>query len=397
VPTKPKSFGQWRVLLIAPDAEVISQVQAFIEEYLPYSQPRLLEQYPTRALLEETLSDQGTNLCFVDANTNREWAQALLSDVAMMGTKIPVIAVHRENDSEFILRTLRQGATEVLVAPVKAEQFVAMMERVSALHGCNRRSAKLYCVMPAKGACGATTVACNLAAHFVKASIGRVLLADLDPLTGTISFHLKLKSNYSFMDAITRGTSLDEDIWKGLVTPWYGVDALLSPEKPVHGIEEISNAGQVIEFARALYDLILADMNGPYGQWAVALARQCDELLLVTTNELPSLQAAQRALAYLEQQRVERSKIRIVVNRYHRDVGLSQDVIEAALHTEVYHLIPSDYEGVQRALVEGRAVQSSSPVGKALQALSGKLCGKPVKAAPTKNSSLSNLFSFLKR
>ena len=41
--------------------------------------------------------------------------------------------------------------------------------------------------MPAKGACGATTIAWNLAARWKKASNQRILLADLDALTGTSS------------------------------------------------------------------------------------------------------------------------------------------------------------------------------------------------------------------
>jgi len=68
-----------------------------------------------------------------------------------------------------------------------------------------------------------------------------------------------------------------------------------------------------------------------YTGWNLSIAYLCDELILATTNELPSLQAAQRALAWFEQQRIESSKIRVVVNRYERDIGLNSDVISAAL------------------------------------------------------------------
>ena len=52
--------------------------------------------------------------------------------------------------------------------------------------------------MPAKGACGATTIACNLAFQWKRLGAKKILLADLDPLTGTLSFLLKIKSIYSF-------------------------------------------------------------------------------------------------------------------------------------------------------------------------------------------------------
>jgi hypothetical protein len=41
-------------------------------------------------------------------------------------------------------------------------------------------------------------------------------------------------------------------------------------------------------------------------------------------------------------------------------------VIGTALHTEVFDSIPSDYESVQRALMEGKPVPANTPFGKSL-------------------------------
>ena len=71
--------------------------------------------------------------------------------------------------------------------------------------------------MPAKGGCGASTIASNLA-YQMKRGDKRILLADLDPLAGTLSFLLKIKSNYSFMDALARSHDIDADLWKAVVT-----------------------------------------------------------------------------------------------------------------------------------------------------------------------------------
>ena len=70
-----------------------------------------------------------------------------------------------------------------------------------------------------------------------------------------------------------------------------------------------------------------------YGDWNLSQARLADEILLVTTNELTALQAVQRALSYMDSNNIGRYKIRLIVNRYDRHVGLSKDVIMAtALH-----------------------------------------------------------------
>lgn len=393
----PKTLGQWKILLIIPNPEMRATLHAHANELLPFSHVNELHSYPTRAVLEEALTDFNISLCFVDASSNQEWAQALLSDLAMLNAKLPVVAVHGQSDPDFILRTLRAGATEVLIQPFGQDQFVSVIERLNATHGAGNRSGKLIALIPAKGACGASTISCNLAYYALRANMPRVLLADLDPLTGTIPFLLKLKSSYSFVDALTRASTIDEDIWKGLVTNWGKIDVLLSPDKPVHGIEQKSDASMLLQFAGMIYDLVVTDTNLPYGPWALSIARQCDELLLVTTNELASLQAAQKALAYFDRNRIERSKVRVVVNRFSKEFGLSQEVIEAALHTEVFHLIPSDFETINRSLVEGRAVPETTPVGKSMLSLVEKLTGKTIRSAQPKPTSFANLFGFLRK
>lgn len=393
-----KTFGQWKILLICPNPSLVAELSPLLTEHLPFSPALELNEYPTRAVLGEALQNQGANICFVDVSANPDWAVALLSDLSMLDPKLPIVAIHDGNDPDYILRTLREGATEFLFRPISSEHFVPVMERVSASHrGKGNHDSKMYCVMPAKGACGASTVACNLAHYSKRFGAKKVLLADLDPLTGTISFQLKLKQSYSFMEALSRGQQLDEDIWKGLVMNSGGVDVLLAPDQPVHGIDDTYSAAALLEFTRSLYDVIIVDCSGAYGQWSLTLARICDELLLVTTNELPALQSTQRTLAYLERNRMDRSKIRVLVNRYHKDFGLSSEVIEAALHTDIYHLIPSDYESVQRALVEGKPIPSGTEVGKAIVGLAEKLSGKIRTTPAPKTSSLGNLFGFLRK
>jgi pilus assembly protein CpaE len=392
-----RNFGQWKILLICPDANLSAALAALLGEHLPFSPVLDLKQYPTRSVLQDALQEQGCNLCFVDAESSRDWALALISDLALLDAKLPVVAIHGSNDPDYILRTLRQGAAEFLFQPLTAEQFVPVMERIAAqFRGKQTNAGKVVAAMPAKGACGASTLAAYLAHHWQKLGAKKILLADLDPLAGTISFQLKQKQTYSFMDALARGAQLDEDIWRGLVQTAGGVDVLLAPDQPVHGIDEAHNPGGLIDFARSLYEVVVVDTCGPYGEWNKSIARFCDELLLVTTNELPALQAAQRSLAYFERNRVERTKIRVVVNRYRKDMGLNREMIESALHCEVYQLVPSDYEEVQRALVDGKAVPAGSPVGRSVVELTEKLAGKKLPKPEKKTSALSSLLSLLR-
>lgn len=380
-----------------------AELAPLLAEHLPFSPVFELREYPTRAVLEQALAEQGINLCFVDCASSKEWALALLSDLVLLNPKLPVVAVHASNDSEHILKTLRQGATEFLYRPLNSDQFIAVMERVSALHrGKNPSTAKVCCFLPVKGGCGASTLAYNLAYHWKRLGAARLLLADLDPLAGTLAFLMKLKQNYTFMDALTRSGQMDEDIWRGLVHNKNGIDVLVSPEQPVHGIDEAHNPAAMIDFLRSSYDVALLDAGGPYGAWNVSLARLSDEVILVATNELPALQAAQKAIAYLGRNRLDHSKIRLVINRYQKDTGLQKELIEAALHVEVFHTIPAGYEDIQRALVDGKPVPTSTPAGKNFLQVAEKLAGKSREdsedAAPVaKAGRLSGLLSVFRR
>lgn len=334
------------------------------------------------------------HLIFLDVVSDPEQALQLLGEMSRMGQSIQVVALLAGNDPDAMLRCLRGGAADFLIQPFTGEQIegvLAKLARTQQSEGGGKEPAKILVVMPAKGACGATTIACNLAFQWKRHGAKRVLLADLDPLTGTMSFLLKIKSIYSFVDALTRSYELDHDLWNSMVTHVQGIDVLLAPELLVEGANELRDPSPILDYARHNYDVVVIDAGGVYGEWNLNQARMASELLLVTTNELPALQAAQRALSYLDANRIGRWKIRLIVNRYLRDVGLSREVIATALHTEVYDIFPSDYDSVQRSLMEGKPAPPSTIFGKSIMQLADKLSGGHGETTKKKSSSLGGL------
>jgi pilus assembly protein CpaE len=109
------------------------------------------------------------------------------------------------------------------------------------------------------------------------------------------------------------------------------------------------------------------------------------------------LQATQRVINYYDQNRVDRSKVKLIVNRYNRDVGLSKEVIETAIRCEVFQLLPSDFDGVQRAMIEGKPTPVSSPFGKGLSQLAERLSGKQEIKTPKPSSSWGGLLNLFGR
>lgn len=397
---RPKE--NWHTLLVCPDGGMAGQFLPLMPQVPGLAPVTEMRTYPPAEALGEFFSGRQVNPCFLDASTNKDTALALIADLLRQDPALQIVVLLASTDSDFILRCLRQGATGFLTAPFTAGELEPVMERLARMrpetYQVSQAGGKVYCVMPAKGGCGATTLAFHLAHQWKRNGSKRILLADLDPLTGTVSFALKLTSAYSFMDALQRGDSVDVDIWKALVASWNGLDVLLSPEDPARGIGDLPDPGHLIEFAKSCYDIVVLDTSGVYGNWNGQLAAHADEVLLVMTNELPAIQAGQRALSYLERGKVDRSRIRVVVNRFSEELGVSGETIETALKLEVCHTMPSDYDAIQKATMEGKTVPPRGKFGKSLAALSAAMTGgSELPDEEPKSSALGKVLSLFAR
>ena len=391
--------GSKRAFLIAPMSRMASELAPLFATHLVGTPIVELRAYPSPRDLAATLGGGAPHLVFLDMASDREQASQLLGEMTRLEPSIQVIALLDGNDPDFILRCLRGGAVDFLIQPFTPDQIEAALGKLARLQPAaesgGKEPAKVLVVMPAKGACGATTIAFNLAFQWKRLGAKRILLADLDPLTGTMSFLLKIKSTFSFLDTLQRSHELDADLWGAMVTNVSGVDVLLAPELMVEGSADLHDPGPILDYARHAYDVVVVDTGGAYGDWNLNAARLANDLLLVTTNELPALQAAQRALSYLDTNRIGRWKIRLLVNRYYRDVGLSREVIGTALHTDVFDILPSDYEAVQKALMEGKPAPSSTLFGKGIVQLADRLGGRS--ETVKKSTSLGGLLGLFSR
>lgn len=386
------SSSSKRVFVISPNSKMADELNPLLITHLPGVPSSHVRGYPSPRDLGGAMGGGGFHLCFLDVISDPEQAQQLLGEMSRMGPSIQVVALLSGNDPDSMLRCLRAGASDFLIQPFTSEQLEGVLGKLSRHQAAEggKEPAKIFVVMPAKGACGATTIACNLAFQWKRHGAKRVLLADLDPLTGTMSFLLKIKSTYSFVDTLLRSSELDHDLWNSMVTHVQGIDVLLAPELLVEGANELRDPSPILDYARHNYDVVIIDSGGVYGEWNLNQARMSNDLLLVTTNELPALQAAQRALSYLDANRIGRWKIKLIVNRYLRDVGLSREVIATALHTEVYDIFPSDYEAVQKSLMDGKPAPASTTFGKSVMQLADKLSGH-TETTKKKSSSLGGL------
>ncbi|MCC7174632.1 MAG: AAA family ATPase [Bryobacterales bacterium] len=381
-PAGAGSQGRGDAWLLSSDRKITAELLALLAKESPTLRVRHLEKPPVREPGNLEQAQQLPCVCFVHAQSAARERLEWISRLSAAPLNVPTVALLENGDPEAALRCLRKGACGCLIRPFDSEQLLPLLLRVGYHEAAGEEDTrrKVVCVVPAKGSSGATTLAVSLACHAAKTGQQRVLLADLDPLAGTLAFTLKLKSPYSFADALSHAEQLDADLWRGLICTYRGLDVLLAPEEPL-----ISEAGpavpQLLSYARRAYDLVVLDTGGPFTTLGMALARLSDEVLAVTTSELGAVHGAKRTLAHLAANGVPQTKIKLVISRWRKDLGFDRDEVETALGLSVFHLLPNDSPAVEAALLEGRPVAPGSNFGKSLSELAMRVLNPDVRAS----------------
>jgi pilus assembly protein CpaE len=365
----------WKPLIVCPSPETARRLRSALAD-AGLTDPPTITEYPPPGTLPSIASRAGCTLCFIDVTANPELALAAIGDAA---PALPVVALIPRSDADAILRALRRGAREFLAEP-SPDQVRAVLERLDrALTPPAPPKGRLLCVVPGKPGCGASTVATHIAA--LPPATAKALLVDLDPLTGSVGFLLKLKSEYHVGDVLRDWKRMDDDLWSRLVAPSSGVDVLLAPDNPCCPCPVSPEvAAALAAFWRSRYDPVVIDFPDARAAADSGFAALADDVLLVTTNELAALHAARRSIEVLEQTVPERSRLRLILNRYTPATGLKREDIAAALQLEPYTILHNEYDTLQLAILEGRPAPLASRFASGVQSLALRLRGRP----PTK-------------
>ncbi len=382
----PSFSEDWQALVLCPNREMAAELLGLLAGCAPRLRTAEWDAYPAPDELVRLLRSLPLDICFLDVETNTARALELLQQSPRITARVPVITLLGHNDPNLILRTVRMGASGFLLRPFTADQLAPAFERarqfLAARQPPAERRGRVWCVLPAKGASGATTVTINLAWQVSRRGSGKVLLADLDPLTSPVSFLLKIKNPYSFVDALTSMAHLDNDLWKALVVPFQGIDVLLGPENPADTTTESHGPAEMLEHARGRYDYVLVDVGAPFSKWSLELVQRSDELLLVTSGEPAALYGARRVVAFLQRWGIAAAQVRLILNRQRRGVGLDPEGAAQVVGLPIYHIVPEDTAALAKAQMNGRPAPSDSAIGRSLAELASRLLGQSAPARP---------------
>ena len=236
--------------------------------------------------------------------------------------------------------------------------------------------------LSAKGGSGASTIACHLAAELGRLSLPRserCLLADLDLQSGIAGFLMKVKSNYSVLDAVQNLYRLDVSYWNALVSAdWPGLEIVAAPtgylpKDPVSG----ESLAKVVKFVRAHYAWTVVDLGCTLNPATITVCDEIDDIYLVTTLEVPSLHQAKQAVQTLTNAGFG-NRLHIILNRAPARPDITAEELERILGMPIDTMLPNDYYALYDAFCKGKLLPPSSHLSRQLSSFAMRLAGAPV-------------------
>ena len=277
-----------------------------------------------------------------------------------------LISAAQDASPDLILRSLRAGAREFLRIPISAEELRTVLSRVSEFcrkqEEAPKKKARMVSVFSSKGGCGTSFLATNLAA----ATASKTVLLDLNLQAGDLPLFLGLEAKYSIADMVEKRQRLDEDLINSLVTPHSTNLSLLAAPHEADSADEIEpqHIFEVLQKLREHYDYVVLDPQHTFDSITLAALDQSDEIILVLTLDIPAIRSTQRALEIFDRLGYPRKKVRIVVNRWSKQIDLDLRQVEKFLGEPVVGFVPSDYQQAVGSINLGTPLIQAEPTSK---------------------------------
>jgi pilus assembly protein CpaE len=367
-------------LSVVPDRELAGQFSLAIEGTRAFQILSDFKSYPSQQTLEIRLRQTKPDVILLDLVSDLDIACELIRGVNALNLPTHVVGLHVRNDSDAILRSLRMGASEFLYAPfdprTQHEAVVRLRRLLQPEPADDVQPGSIIAFSSAKPGSGASTLAAQTAFALRRTTSQRVLLADFDLMGGMIGFYLKLSHSKSLQDALEAADQLNDTQWAPFVAPADGVDILPAPETAYAGGVDAARLHTVLEHARLNYDWVVIDLPVIFQRLSLMTVSESDRAFLVSTSELPSLHLARKAVNLLDQLGFPKDRFQIMVNRINKRDEIGGADFEKLFNCPVHSRVPNDYFSLHRAVTLGQPVDGHCELGKAIQSLAERLCGK---------------------
>ncbi len=284
---------------------------------------------------------------------------------------------------------MRAGARDFLRLPIIEDELTTVIDRTAefALNHADdepRKRGRAIAVFSSKGGCGCSLIATNLAMLQPNPTV----LVDLNLQSGDLELLLGLRPKFSLADVVENRERLDDALLSSYLTQHSKNVSLLAAPIKAESAEDIEprHIYEIMESLRHRFDTVIIDTPHSFDAVTISALDHADQILVVLTLAIHAIRSTRRALEIFDRLGYPRKKIRLVVNRWSKNIDLDQKQVEDFLGERVVGFIQSDYRAAVNSINLGQPLVDSAPssrVAADLRQVSAKLFeGKVDQSAP---------------
>lgn len=295
-----------------------------------------------------------------------------------------IILILKNADVTTTRTLIREGAADVLTAPVSDAALALSLERILNLPGgpsaSDQGRNQVVAVLKAGGGVGASALIAQTAALIAARHEQRVCAVDLDVQFGCLGLYLDLEKSVTVQDCLADPSGIEETSFLSTLSRHgSGLSVMPAPRDlmPLEGLAP-ADVGALVNSLRGEFGLTLLDMPSVWTAWTNRALQLSDRIVLVTRLSVPHIHLLRRQFGVLTAQGLNDKPTTIVCNAVaaRPTGGLSVKDAERALGRPFDIVVPEEpalFSNVVNHGVDVAALRRHRKVEAALNQLAGVL------------------------
>jgi pilus assembly protein CpaE len=280
-----------------------------------------------------------------------------------------IVILSVQGDQNYMRRAMLAGARDFLTKPPSVDELISAIRMAGDMAKDERKKesqrfptsaggflpgsgfmpqgimmGRIIVVYSPKGGVGCTTIATNLAITLHNEETPAVLI-DANLQFGDVAVMLNERGQNSVADLSPRADELDSDVVDDVLVTHKlsGIKVLPAPNRPEYA-ENVSGESfvKILNYLRRLYSYIVIDTSSTLNDVILNTMDICDLIVLVATQDIPSINNARLFLDLIDVLEIDRDQILLTLNRYDKRVAITPEAIGENLKHEVMTVLPLD-------------------------------------------------------
>lgn len=367
------------VVIIATDNEQRALLQVLVDGTSVARTVHTSASFPMAGADPVTRRVRAANPDVILVDIPSDNTQLALRAIELLHQEMPegaIFAIGNLNQPQVIVNAMRAGAREFIERPTTTTDLLEAFVRLTTAQRRSRSEGvrgKVFSVVNAKGGNGATTVAVNLALA-LQSAYGQTALVDLAPL-GHAALHMNLKPAFTVADATRNLHRMDSSLLESFMTRHNGgLQLLAGTNIPTAVDPSTAEFVRLFDMLVTHYRYVVVDSSSRFDAATRLIASLSENVLLVACSDVASLWSAARVQQYLGETG-SRERVRLVLNRFRKVAGFSEEDAETAVGAKVIWKVPNSYFAISNAIDQGKPVmdQRNSEIARCFAGLAHEL------------------------